>query len=131
MKRPYSVRLAISDLAIGATDTDGHQLEAGEHFVAESATMMVAGATLASITEAASLKPLVLVNLKDNTSGQGMFSSPVPLSSIAGDGKNPFFFSIPLRFKSKPYLEAENISTDVAYKRVYLVLNGYLIRERD
>lgn len=125
-KRPFSVRLAVSGLASAATDTDGYQLQTGETFVAESATYMVAGATLAGVPVTDASKPFVLVDLRDNASGQSMFSDPVPLETIAGDAKNPFVFPVPPRFVSKPFMQVENISSDTTYSRVYLVLHGYL-----
>lgn len=125
-KRPFSVRLMVSDLGDGLTDTGSHQLQSGEAFVAEKATYFVTGANLNGVAVTAASKPLVLVDLRDNSGGQSIFSDPVPLETVAGDGKNPFFFDTPLRFKSRPLAEFQNISADTTYTRVALVLHGYL-----
>lgn len=127
-KIPYAITLQIDDLASGSEDSDSEQLDASEIFIAESITYAVAGATLASITDAAKLYPLVIVQLRDTASGKGVFSQRTPLASVAGDARQPYVLPVPLVFLSKPYLEAENISTDVAYKRVFVTLHGYKVR---
>lgn len=123
-RRPFSITLAVSALAAGATTNDSHTMDSGESFTAESITY-VALKPLTGIAETAKEFPLLLVNFRNGSSGAPAFNERTPLSSVAGDAKQPYILNQPIKFGGTPFMEIENISTDTTYQRVYVTLHGY------
>jgi len=65
------------------------QLDADSQF-AWLATSYQADIANATLTEATNVIPLLLVNIQDGGSGKYLSSAPLPVATIAGDGKRPY-----------------------------------------
>jgi hypothetical protein len=53
---------------------------------------------LAVLTEATNVIPLVTINIVDNGSGRNLFSAPIALGTIFGNGRLPFILPVPRIF---------------------------------
>jgi hypothetical protein len=74
----------------------------------------------ASITnqqESTRVLPLVTVQIQDTGSGRNLFSNPIPLPAIAGDGRVPFLLPIARIFKASATITVTftNYDTAIAY----------------
>lgn len=84
----------------------------------------IAGALL---TEATNIIPLITVQLIDTGSGRNLMNDPIPLASMAGDGKRPMRFGRPrvftrnstIQLKFFPFLVAGTTYT------IQFILGGY------
>lgn len=124
MKRPYSVTLTVAALAAGGTASDAHSMDNGETFTAESITAITLEA-LTGITEAQKVLPLLLVNFSNGSGGAKAFNELTPLVNVAGDAKQPFILTQPIKFGATPFMDVKNISADKNYAAIYVTLHGY------
>lgn len=130
MKFPYKHTFLVEALAPGVTLPAKINMDKGVDFVAEEISA-VGFETLAGITKAAEVMPLVAINFKENQGAGEVFDIAAPLANVAGTGENPHVLGMPIRFKgnTSPQMSATNFSSDKTYARVYVTLHGY--RETD
>jgi hypothetical protein len=74
----------------------------------------------ASITnqqESTRVLPLVTIQITDTGSGRNLFSNPIPLPALAGDGRVPFILPITRIFKASATITVTftNYDTAIAY----------------
>jgi hypothetical protein len=81
----------------------------------------------APLTEATNLIPLVDLEMQDTGSGRNFQNAPLPLTTIAGDGKRPFRLIRPRRFGANTVINMKwtnQVAAGTAY-RIRFVLCGY------
>lgn len=68
----------------------------------------------------------ITVQIQDGGSGRQLFSAPAPITSIAGNGKQPFILPESRVFKSRTNIQLTGVNIDAAntYDNVYLNLIG-------
>lgn len=72
------------------------------------------------------------ISIQDSGSGRSLFSQPIPLSSIAGNGKQPFILPLPRKFKSRSNIAivAQNMDAANTYDNLSLNLIGLKLFQR-
>ena len=93
-------------------------------WIASSYQADIDGVTL---TEAGNIIPLVDLEMQDTGSGRNFQNAPVPLTTIAGDGKRPFHLIRPRRFGANTTINMKwtNQVTGATVYRIRFVLSGY------
>lgn len=76
-------------IAPGATSTGQIQIQADSDFELQKLTHFT-DIALADETEATRVLPLLALQITDTGTGRQMFSSPVPIPALFGDGRIPF-----------------------------------------
>ena len=113
-------------LAAAATTNTQIQIDAGTDFywIASSYQTDTAGATL---TESTNLIALVTVLINDTGTSRNLMNSPVPVSTIAGDGKRPYRLVRPRLFRANSVINFTwvNYSNATTYTDIYFVMHGY------
>ena len=66
------------------------------------------------VTEATNVIPVVTLQISDTGSGKSMMNQPVPLGSIAGDGKRPYRLPRPRVFQSNATIQLSWLAYVVA-----------------
>jgi hypothetical protein len=76
-------------------------------------------------TESTRVVPLVTLQLTDTGSGRALFSSPVPMGALFGDGRLPFILPIVRIFKARSNINLvfANYSAATTYN-IYIALIG-------
>jgi hypothetical protein len=68
----------------------------------------------ALVTEATNVIPVVTLQINDTGSGKSLMNQPVPLGSIAGDGKRPYRLPRPRVFQSNATVQLNWLAYVVA-----------------
>lgn len=116
----------VASIAALALATSLVQIDADADFycVALSYQASIAGAAL---TESTNVIPLVTVLITDTGSGRNLSNAPLPLPTIAGDGKRPYRLIRPRVFGASSTLQLNwtNFSAGTTYAPLSLVFHGY------
>lgn len=83
----------------GAAAQSAIQIQSDSDFELTKFTMF-ADIALAAETEATRVLPLVTLQITDTGTGRQLFSSPVPIPAIMGDGRIPFILPVPKIFSA-------------------------------
>lgn len=120
----YIYSVSIAAILTNATSIQNIAIQADSDFEWIMTTFFgyESGAT-EPFTDAIQLPITVLIT--DAGSGRQLFSNPVPVSSLAGTGKQPFILPIPRRFKAKSTvtLAFTSFSTST-YDNIYFNMIG-------
>lgn len=84
------------------------------------------GASPAALTESTNVIPLVTLQINDTGSGKSLMNIPVPLGSIAGDGKRPYRLPRPRVFQSNATVQlnwASYVAAGTTYG-IHFVMHG-------
>lgn len=125
-RHPYKYTFVKTGLIAGDSYTPDVQIGNDiESFTATSVSALVIDAAT-GITVSNEQLPLILANIQPALDEAGICNVPTPLSSIAGNGREPHLLDMPVEFPggSKPVVPLQNISTDKTYD-VYVTLHGY------
>lgn len=90
---------AVFAIAGGATSTQQIQIESDAEFLCTKLAYFV-DIALAIQTDSTRVIPLITLQITDGGSSRNLFSSPQPLSSVAGEGDKPFMLPVPRVFRS-------------------------------
>lgn len=116
----------VETLTSGASLTDTFNIEADSTFTAVKLAFMadIAGGAQ---TDATRVVPLVRLSITDTGSGRNLQNQPVPLASIAGDGRLPFVLPVPRIFQPRAAVTCtfENYSAATDYANVELAFIGF------
>jgi hypothetical protein len=123
----YVVNIAVISVALPQVSTP-LQIENDSDFfwIASTYQANLAGATL---TEDSNIIPLVSLEMQDTGSGRYFQNAPVPITTIAGDGKRPYRLIRPRRFGANTTINMK-WTNNVVGATVYtlsFVLHGYKI----
>lgn len=88
-----------SILAPGAANQGAIQIQADSDFELTKFTMFADIASAAE-TESTRVLPLVTIQITDTGTGRQLFSSPLPIPAIMGDGRIPFILPVPKIFSA-------------------------------
>lgn len=113
-------------VAAGIAQTSTINIEADSDFVLVKMALFgdLAGAVQ---TDSTRVIPLGTLQLLDTGSGRNLFSTPIPVDSIFGNGQLPFVLPIPREFKAKASIQLTftNFSAATTYTNVWASLIGY------
>jgi hypothetical protein len=117
----------VSPLASGATGNASIQIDAGTDFywIATTIQADISGAVL---TESTDVIPLVTVLINDTGTSRNLMNAPIPIGSLAGDGKRPYRIVRPRLFRANSIINLTFTNYAVAgttYTNLYLTLHGY------
>jgi hypothetical protein len=104
----FAYPILFSNLTAGNAAQGAIQIQSDSDFELQKLTMF-ADIAQAAETEATRVLPLVTVQITDSGTGRKMFSAPVPVPAIMGDGRIPFILPSP-----KVYSPNASITIDVA-----------------
>lgn len=93
----FAYPITFNGLAAGGAAQGAIQIQADSDFELQKLTMF-ADIASADETEATRVLPLVTVQITDTGTGRSMFSAPVPIPAIYGDGRIPFILPVPKVF---------------------------------
>lgn len=96
--------LDIAALAAGGVNNANIQMQADSDFKLVKLGMM-ADIAAAAQTESSRVLPLCTLQLVDSGSGRQLFSAPVALGAIFGDGRLPFILPVPRIFKARTNIQ--------------------------
>jgi len=103
------------------------QIDAGTDFylIALSFWAVISGG--GGYTESTFPLPNVTMQLNDTGSTRNLFSQPVPLPAIAGDGKRPFRLIRPRIFRALSALQFQFVNNEPTndFANIYVLLHGY------
>ena len=119
----FSYPITFAALASGGAAQGAIQIQSDSDF---ELTKLSFFADIASAveTEATRVLPLVLVQLTDSGTGRAMFSAPVPIPAIMGDGRIPFILPTPKIFSANASVtvNVSNFSAATTYNlRILLI----------
>lgn len=111
-------------IAAGASTSTAIQIQADAAFELQKMAMFT-DIALAAQTESTRVLPLVTIQLTDTGSGRALFSVPVPIPAIFGDGRIPFILPTSKLFVANSAIQVDlvNYSAATAYN-VRLALIG-------
>lgn len=115
----FAYPITFLTLAAGAADQGAIQIQADSDFELTKLTFF-ADIAEDPETEADRVLPLVNVQITDSGTGRPMFSQPLPIPAIMGDGRIPFILPTPKIFSA-------NASVQVAVSN-YSVATEYNLR---
>ncbi len=95
----FAYTLAFAALGAGAASQGAIQIQADSDFELSKFTMF-ADIAAADETEATRVLPLVTIQITDTGTGRSLFSSPLPIPAIMGDGRIPFILPVPKIFSA-------------------------------
>ncbi len=95
----FAYTLAFAGLVAGAASQGAIQIQADSDFELSKFTMF-ADIAAAAETEATRVLPLVTIQITDTGTGRALFSSPLPIPAIMGDGRIPFILPVPKIFSA-------------------------------
>lgn len=117
---------AVSPLAPAGTGNTSIQIDAGTDFywIATTIQADVAGGALEESTD---IIPLVTLLINDTGTSRNLMNAPVPIGSLAGDGKRPYRIVRPRLFRANSIINLTffNYSAGTTYANLYLTLHGY------
>lgn len=95
----FAYTLAFAALTAGVASQGAIQIQADSDFELTKFTMF-ADIAAAAETEATRVLPLVTIQITDTGTGRALFSSPLPIPAIMGDGRIPFILPVPKIFSA-------------------------------
>lgn len=95
----FGYTLSFSALLAGSAAQGAIQIQADSDFELSKFTMF-ADIAAAAETEATRVLPLVTIQITDTGTGRSLFSSPLPIPAIMGDGRIPFILPVPKIFSA-------------------------------
>jgi hypothetical protein len=121
----FAYTLAFSALAAGAAAQGAIQIQADSDFELSKFTMFadIAGA---AETEATRVLPLITIQITDTGTGRALFSSPLPIPAIMGDGRIPFILPVPKIFSANASvaIQVSNFSAATTYNLRLLLIGA-------
>lgn len=91
--------ITFTGLAAGAADQGSIQIQADSDFELSKLTFF-ADIAAADQDESTRVLPLITVQITDSGTGRSMFSQPLPVPAIMGDGRIPFILPTPKIFSA-------------------------------
>lgn len=116
-RRDFFAYTITFDALLAGTSAQGSlQLQSDSEFELTKLTFM-ADIAAAAETEATRVLPLVTLQLRDSGTARNLFSAPVPIPSIMGDGRIPFILPVPKLFSPNASIafEVANYSAATDY----------------
>lgn len=115
------------NLAAGGVAQCTLSIDAGTDFYLIALSYQAQIASGGGLEESTNPIPLVTMQLNDSGSTRNLFSQPLPLPSVAGDGKRPARLIRPRIFRALSALTFNFVSLEpsVVYAHVYIALWGY------
>lgn len=89
-----------ASLASGASVTINVQLEADSDFQWLKTSFFATNSIVGATAKNAQIDPIIKVQIQDSGSGRNLFSKPVHVGNIAGNGALPFVLPVPRLFKA-------------------------------
>jgi hypothetical protein len=113
-------------LAAAATTNTQIQIDAGTDFY-WIASSYQADLTGVALTDSGNIIPLVTVLINDTGTSRNLMNSPLPITTIAGDGKRPYRLVRPRLFRANSVINFTwvNYSAGTTYTDIYFVMHGY------
>ena len=105
--------LDITGLAAGGTDNQSILIQADSDFKL-SKLMLMADIAHAAQTAANRVIPLCTMQIVDSGSGRQLFSNPVALGALFGDGTLPHILPVPRIFKARSSISITTVNYDAA-----------------
>lgn len=127
----YTYGINFGNLAFGsAAVQQSIVIQADSHFEWIMSTWFALVAGQVAPFQDQIIAPL-FVQISDGGSGRQLQSAPIPLSSIAGIGRDPFYLPVPRIFLSKSQITFNLLNEDPAagYNNIQLNLHGRKIFE--
>lgn len=116
----------VQALAAAATGNSQIQIDAGTDFywIATTIQADVAGGALTPSTD---IIPLVTVLINDTGTSRNLMNAPVPIPSLAGNGKEPYRLVRPRLFRANSIVGFTflNYSAGTTYANLYFTMHGY------
>lgn len=109
----FSYTLSFASLLAGAASQGAIQIQADSDFELTKFTMF-ADIAAAAQTEASRVLPLVTIQITDTGTGRALFSSPLPIPAIMGDGRIPFILPVPKIFSANASVAVQVANFSVA-----------------
>lgn len=123
----YGARVTgLSSVAVNGTSIINIDADADFYCVGFSYQADVA---VAALTEATNVIPLVTLQITDTGSGKAMMNTPLPLASIAGDGKRIYRLVRPRVFQSNATVQlawASYVAAGTTYA-ITFVMHGFKV----
>ena len=119
----FAYTLAFAALTAGVAAQGAIQIQADSDFELSKFTMFADIASGAE-TEATRVLPLVTIQITDTGTGRSLFSSPLPIPAIMGDGRIPFILPVPKIFSANASvsIQVSNFAAATDYNlRVLLI----------
>lgn len=91
--------LTFASLLAGTAAQNAIQIQSDSDFELTKFTML-ADIAAAAQTEATRVLPLVTIQITDTGTGRALFSAPLPVPAIFGDGRIPFILPVPKIFSA-------------------------------
>jgi hypothetical protein len=116
-----------SPLAPAATGNASIQIDAGTDFY-WIATTIQADLQGGALEESTDIIPLVTVLINDTGTSRNLMNAPVPIGSLAGDGKRPYRLVRPRLFRANSIINltfTSYVAAGTTYTNLYLPLHGY------
>jgi len=95
----FAYTLSFAALLAGTATQGAIQIQSDSDFELTKFTML-ADIAAATQTEATRVLPLVTIQITDTGTGRALFSSPLPIPAIFGDGRIPFILPVPKIFSA-------------------------------
>lgn len=95
----FAYTVSFAALLAGTATQGAIQIQADSDFELSKFTMF-ADIAQAAETEATRVLPLVTIQITDTGTGRALFSSPLPVPAIMGDGRIPFILPVPKIFSA-------------------------------
>jgi hypothetical protein len=114
-------------LAPGATGNTSVQIDAGTDFY-WIATTIQADLQGAALTSGADIIPLVTVLINDTGTSRNLMNAPVPLPSLAGNGREPYRLVRPRLFRANSIVNftfTSYVAAGTTYSNLYFTMHGY------
>lgn len=115
-------------LAPGATNNSQIQIDAGTDFY-WIATTYQADLAGAAVTSGALIVPLVTVLINDTGTSRNLMNNPVPVPSLAGDGREPYRLVRPRLFRANSVINftwtSYTATATTTYSDLFFTLHGY------
>ena len=114
----YEIDTATGGVAPGATATLTFQIQADSDFkLLKLAQTSTNNASITGTQEATRILPLVTCQITDQGSGRQLFSNPVSVPSLFGDGRIPFILPVVRIFKARATVQVllSNYDTTITY----------------
>lgn len=119
----FAYSLTFTGLLSGTAAQGAIQIQSDSDFELTKFTMF-ADIALAAETEATRVLPLVTIQITDTGTGRALFSSPMPVPAVFGDGRIPFILPVPKIFSANASvaIQVANFAAATDYNlRVLLV----------
>lgn len=115
------------NLAAAGVSNPNLQIDAGTDFYLIALSMQAQVSGAGGVEDSTNPIPLVTMQLNDSGSQRNLFSMPIPMGAIVGEGRRPYRLIRPRIFRANSVLAFTFTSfepTD-AYAHIYLLLHGY------